>query len=63
MYRQLIVSLMYLVNTRRDICFDVNTHSQYMVDSRVHWVAMKNVLRYLRGMAEYGLRYVQGGGV
>jgi hypothetical protein len=32
MYRQLIRSLMYLVNTRPGICFVVNTLSQYMVD-------------------------------
>lgn len=30
-YRQLIVSLMYFVNTRLDICFVVNTLSEYMV--------------------------------
>jgi hypothetical protein len=31
MYRQLIGSLMYLVNTRPNICFVVNTLSQHMV--------------------------------
>jgi hypothetical protein len=42
MYRQLIGSLMYLVNTRPDICFAVNTLSQYMVEPRhVHWIASK----------------------
>jgi hypothetical protein len=50
LYRQLIGSLMYLVNTRPNICFVVNTLSQFMVESRrVHWVAAKHVLRYLRG--------------
>jgi hypothetical protein len=29
MYRQLIGSLMYLVNTRPDICFAVNMLSQF----------------------------------
>jgi hypothetical protein len=46
-YRQLIGSFMYLVNTRPDLCFVVNTLSQFMVEpKRVHWVAVKHVLRY-----------------
>ena len=57
-YKQMIGSLMYLMNTRSDICFAVNTLSQYMVDPRqVHLVAAKHVLRYLKGMIDYGLRY------
>jgi hypothetical protein len=64
MYRQLIGSLMYLVNTRLDICFVVNTLSQYMVEPRhVHLVATKHVLRYLHGMVGYGLIYVSDGEV
>jgi hypothetical protein len=34
LYHQLIESLMYLVNTRPDICFVVNTLSQCMVEPR-----------------------------
>jgi hypothetical protein len=34
LYRQLIGSLMYLVNTRQDICFAVNTLSHFMVEPR-----------------------------
>jgi hypothetical protein len=48
MYRQLIGSLMYIVNTRPDICVLVNTLSRYMVEPRnVHWMGEKHVLRYL----------------
>jgi hypothetical protein len=55
---------MYLVNTRLDICFVVNTLSQFMVEPRQeHWVATKHVLRYLRGTLEYGLRYLGDGEV
>jgi hypothetical protein len=63
-YHQLIGLLMYLVNTRPDIRFAVNSLSQFMVDHRrVHWIAVKHVLRYLRGTVEYGLLYEPSGGV
>jgi hypothetical protein len=49
---------MYLVNTRPDICFAVNTLSQFQVEPRHdHWIAAKNVLRYIHGTINYGLRY------
>ena len=58
MYRQLIGSLMYLTNTRPDICFAVNALSQFMCEPRqIHWIAAKHVLRYLRGTVGYSLRY------
>jgi len=64
MYRSLIRSLIYLVNTRSNILFVVNTLSEYMVEPRqIHWVATKHVLRYLHGTVGYGLRYVLGGEV
>jgi hypothetical protein len=56
MYRQMTGSLMYLTNTRPDICFVMNTLSQYMVESRrAHLVVEKHVLRYLKGTMDYGL--------
>jgi hypothetical protein len=62
--RQLIGSLMYLVSIRPNICFAVNTLNRFMVEPRrIHWVATKHVLRYLRGTVEYGLSYIQGDGV
>jgi hypothetical protein len=64
MYRQLIASLMYLLNTRLNICFAVNTLNQYMVETRhAHFVATKHVLRYLQGTVGYGLIYVLDGEV
>ena len=49
---------MFLVKSCPDICFEVNTLSQYMVDPRhIHWIGVKNLLRYLRGTINYGLRY------
>src|SRR5713226_5080227 len=58
MYRQMIGSLMYLMNTRLDICFAVNTLSQYLTDPRsVHLIAAKHILRYLKGTIDYGLKY------
>jgi hypothetical protein len=58
LYRQLIGSLMYLVNTQPDICFAVNTLSQFQVEPKQeHWIVAKHVLRYIRGTINYGLRY------
>ena len=58
LYRQIIGSLMYLTTTRPDICFVVNTLSQYLVQPRrVHLVAAKHVMRYLKGTIDFGLYY------
>ena len=59
MHKQLIESLMYMVNTRLDICFAVSSLSQFMVELRqILWVAAKHVLRYMCGMIGYVLGYV-----
>ena len=50
LYRHLIGSLMYLVNTRPNIAFGVNSLSQFMVEpKRMHWIEAKHILCYLHG--------------
>jgi hypothetical protein len=58
LYQQLIGSSMYLVNTRLDIFFAVNTLSQFQVEPREeHWIVAKHVLRNIRETINYGLKY------
>eukprot|EP00253_Pinus_taeda_P003267 PITA_03267 len=57
-YRQLMGSIMYLVNTRLNMCFAVNHLSQDMVNpTKLYWKETKNVLRYLRGTTQFCLWY------
>eukprot|EP00253_Pinus_taeda_P022896 PITA_22896 len=52
---------MFLVNSRPDISFVVNTLSQHMVEPHhTHWIGAKNLLRYLHGTITHGLRYTAG---
>jgi hypothetical protein len=49
---------MYLKNTRPNICFSVNTLSQFLVEPRhVHLMAAKHVMGYLKGTLDCGLNY------
>ena len=60
-YQQLVGALMFLVNSRPDVCFAVNTLSQHMVDPHhIHQIGAKNLLRYLQGTINHGLRYTAG---
>ena len=52
MYHQMIYSLTYLTNTRPYIFFAMNTLRH------VHLMITKNVVRYLKGTVDYGLKYV-----
>jgi hypothetical protein len=48
-------SLIYVKNTRTNICFVVNT----LIEPRhVHLIMTKHVMRYLNGTIDYGLRYI-----
>jgi len=57
-YRQLVGSLMYLVNTRPNMCHAVNQLSQVMVrPTKLYWKATKHVLRCFKGTIQFGLWY------
>jgi hypothetical protein len=59
LYKNMVGSFMYLMNTRLDICFVMNTLIQYMEKPmQVHLVTEKHVLRYLKVTLDYGIRYV-----
>jgi hypothetical protein len=58
LYRHIIRSLMYLMNTSPDIFFTVNTLSQFLVEPKhVHLMDAKHVMRYLKGTIDCGLSY------
>ena len=60
-YQQLVGGLKFFVNYRPDVCFAVSTLSQHMVEHHhIHWIGAKNLLRYLRGTINHGLRYTVG---
>ena len=62
LYGHIIGSLMYLTNTRPEICFVVNTLSQYMVNPKhIHLIGEKHAMRYLKGTLDYGLIYASSG--
>ena len=51
MYHQMICSLIYMTNTRPDICFAVNTLRH------VHLLVAKHAVRNLKGTFDYGIKY------
>ena len=58
MYRQMVGSLNYLTTTRPDIAYYVSVLSQFMAKPQEsHWNAAKEVLRYLKGTLDYGIKY------
>ncbi|KHN31733.1 Putative mitochondrial protein, partial [Glycine soja] len=57
-YRSLIGCLIYLTATRPDILFAVSILSRFMhCASEVHLQAAKRVIRYVKGILDYGIMY------
>jgi len=49
---------MFLTNTRPDIQYAVSLVLRYMVDpSELHLQAAKRILRYVKGIVDYGIHY------
>ena len=61
LYRSLIGSLRYLTHTRPDLMFSVGFLSRFMEHpTSEHMLALKRVLRYIKGTLDYGLVYKRG---
>ena len=60
-YRSLMGSLWYLTRTRPDLMFYTMYLSWYMEDpSMYHFVSAKRVLRYVKGIVNFSLKYKRG---
>jgi hypothetical protein len=62
LFKQMVGCLMYLTATRPDLMFAVCLISRYMAKpTKLHLLAAKRILRYLRGTTELGIFYKKGG--
>ena len=61
-YRSLVGILMYLsVVSRPDICFAVYNLAHFVSNQgKEHWVALKHLLRYLKGSTNHTLVFIRG---
>jgi hypothetical protein len=62
-FRSLVGSLRYLVNTRPDIAFVVGYVSRFLSEPHEdHLIAVKHILRYLAGTVNWGIQLKKGSG-
>jgi hypothetical protein len=62
-YRSILGGLRYLTHTRPDITFAVKYVSRFMEDPREdHWIAVKRLLCYVKGMVDQGIVFPKTGG-
>ena len=60
-YRRVVGAFQYCTITRPDISYSMNQLCQFMHSPHeIHWIAVKRVLRYLKGTIEFGLLYIPG---
>ena len=61
MYRSVVGALQYITITRPDLSYAVNQVCQFMHSPKTtHWLAVKRILRYLKGTYNHGLLYKPG---
>lgn len=60
-YQEIIGCLLYITQiTRPDLCYVINTLSKFNNKPEMqHWLALKRVMRYLKGTQDYRLSYKQ----
>lgn len=57
-FKSLVGSLIYLTNSRLDILFSVSIISRFIENpSKLHFAAIKRILRYLQRTKNHGLLY------
>lgn len=63
LYRSVIGSLRYLVNTRPDLALAVGVASRFMENpTQIHWGLIKQILRYVQGTLSFGCSFRKGEG-
>jgi hypothetical protein len=61
MYQQVVGALQYCTLTHPDIAYSVNQLCQHLYSpTTLHWTATKQVLRYLKGTSNHGLKFTKG---
>ena len=60
-YKKLVGSLIFLCNTRLDLCYVVGVLTHFSnLPWQNHWQARMRLLKYLKGTLEYGITYGKG---
>ena len=61
LYRSMIGSLLYVIASRPDVMLAVGQVARFQAAPKEsHIIAVKRILRYLKGTTEYGLWYPKG---
>ena len=62
LYKSMIGKIQYVVHTKPDIALAIGIVARFLTKPREsHMMAIKRILRYLKGTEDYGLWYELGG--